>query len=163
MRDIFEDSREILLLSDTYCSTPTGLESSTSQFHLQLPEVWAPAQYLVEAGLRPALAQRLSSTYMDFVDRYRKTCQLHFARATHGGHLTKYHREVFIVLFRRTTQVWGSQIVSIVRAQLCQTGVLHTTVRPGRVDASTIVISKPLVILKPLSPRYAWTTQPKLK
>jgi hypothetical protein len=80
---------------------------------------------------------------MDFVARYRKTCQSHFDRATHGGgHLTEYYREVFIILFKRTIQAWGSQIVSIVRVRLCQAGALQVTVRPGRVDASTIVISK---------------------
>ena len=142
MRDIFDGSREMRLLSDAHGYTPTGLESSTiSQPHLHLPEAWPPAQYLVDMGLRPALARRLSSTYMDFVDRYRKTCQSHFNRATCGGHLTEYYREVFVVLFRRTVQAWDSQIVSIARVQLYQAGV-QTTVRTEHVNASTIVISK---------------------
>ena len=136
MRDIFDGSREILLLSDKHGVTP-GLEpSTTSQLHLRLPEVWPPVQYLIDVGLRPALARRLSSTYMDFVDRYRKTCQTHFDRATQGGHLSEYYREVFIVLFRRTVQAWDSQIVSIARVQLRQAGV-QATVRPERVDVST--------------------------
>ena len=134
---ILDGSRKLRSLSDLHCHSLPGFESQAApQFHLHLPEVWAPAQYLIDVGLRPALARRLSSTYMDFVDRYRKTCQLHFVRATHGGHLTEYCREVFIVLFRRTTQAWGSQIVSIVRAQLCQAGAPQATV-----DASTIVSS----------------------
>ncbi|SRR6266702_1196004 len=141
---ILDRSREILLLSDTHGYTPTGLESSTtSQFHLHLPEVWPPAQYLIDVGLGPALSRRLSSTYMDFVARYRETCQSHFDRATHGGgHLTEHHREVFIILFKRMIQALGSQLVSIARVWLCRAGAPHATVRPERVDASTIVISK---------------------
>ena len=142
MRNIFDDSRGIWLLSNTHGYTPTGLESSsTTQLHLSLPEVLAPAQYLIDVGLRPALARRLSSTYMDVVDRYRKICQSHFDRATHGGHLTEYYRKVFIILFQRTVQAWDSQIVSIVRVRLCQAGATQASVRPEHVDASTIVIS----------------------
>ena len=155
MRDIFNDSRDILLLSDTHGYTPTGLESSTtSQLHLHLPEVWPPAQYLIDIGIRPALAQRLSNTYMSFVDRYRKTCQSHFNRATYGGHLAEYYREVFTVLFKRTTQAWDSQMVSIIRVQLCQAGVPQATVCPRRVDVSTIVISKASRMLNSSSHRY---------
>lgn len=141
MRDILDGSREIRLLSDTYGRIPGGLESlTTSQLRLHLPEVWAPAQYLVDMGLRPALARRLSGTYMDVVARYRETCQSYFDRATRGDHLTEYHREVFIVLFKRTIQAWDSQIVSIVRVRLCQAGT--PTVRPERVDASIIVYTQ---------------------
>ncbi|KAH9049373.1 hypothetical protein EDB84DRAFT_1453682 [Lactarius hengduanensis] len=136
MRDIFDDPRGMWLLSDTHSYTFTGLESSTSsQLHLYLPEVLAPIQYLVDAGLRPALSRQLSSTYIDFVDRYRKICQSHFDRATRGGgHLAEYYREVFVVLFRRTTQAWGSRLVSIVRVQLCQAGAHRAIVRSERVD-----------------------------
>jgi hypothetical protein len=142
MRDIFDGSREILQLSNTYGYTPAKLESwTTSRIHLHLPEVCAPAQYLIDMGLRPALARRLSGTYMDVVARYRETCQSYFDRATQGGgHFTEYYREVFIILFKRTIQAWGSQIVSIVRVRLCQGGAPQAAVRPERVDASTIVI-----------------------
>ena len=142
LRDILDDSREMRLLSDSHGYTLSRLESSAPQLPLRLPEVLAPAQYLIDVGLRPALARRLSSTYMDFVDRYRKTCQSHFDHATRGGHLTEYHREVFTVLFRRTTRTWGSQIVSIVRVQLCQGGTSQATICPERVDASTAVTSE---------------------
>ena len=137
MRDIFEDSRGMWLRSHAQVH-PTCLESSesTSQHQLHLPEVCAPAQYFIDAGLGPALARRLSSAYMDSVDRYRKACQTHFKRATRGGHLTEYYCEVFTVLFKRTTQAWGSQIVSTVRVRLCQAVAPQTTVRPERVDAS---------------------------
>lgn len=164
MRDILEDSREILLLSNTYFSTPHGLGSSTaSQFRLHLPEVWAPARYLVEVGLQPALARRLSGTYMDFVDRYRKTCQLHFDRVTHGDHLTEYYHEVFIVLFKRMIQALGSQLLSTVRVQLCQAGARQATIRPERVNVSKSIISETLAILNSLSYRYAWMMRQKPK
>lgn len=148
MRDIVNDSREIRLLFDTHGYTLTGLESSTlSQSNLHFPEVWAPAQYLIDEGLRPALARRLSSTYMDFAARYKETCQSHFDRATHGGHLAEHHREVFIILFKRTIQALGSYLVSIVRVWLCQAGASQATVRPERVDVSIFVISKPVAYL----------------
>ncbi|KAN0133217.1 hypothetical protein V8E53_008941 [Lactarius tabidus] len=144
MQDFCDGSRKIRILSNTYSYTPTGLESSTTpRLHLHLPEVWSPAQYLVDLGLRPVLAQRLSSTYMDVVDRYRKICQSHFDRATHGGHLTEYYGKVFVVLFRRTVQAWESQIVSIVRVQLCQAGA---TVRPERVDIRVDDAAKAVLI-----------------
>ena len=163
MREILTDSREILLLSDTHGYTPAGLKS-TSHLHLHLPEVWAPAQYLIDMGLRPALARRLSSTYTGFVARYRETCQSHFDRAIHGReYLTEYYREVFTILFRRTIQASGSQFVSIVRVRLCQASAPQATVCPERVDASTIVISKALAMLNPLSHRYVWTMQRKQK
>ena len=110
----------------------------TSQLHL--PDVLAPAQYLIDVGLQPAVARRLSNTYMDYVDRYKTTCQSHFDRATHGGHLTEYYRKVFIILFKRTVRAWDSQIVSIVRVLLCQASAHQVTIRSERVDASTIVI-----------------------
>jgi hypothetical protein len=126
----------------TVC-TPTGLQlPTTSQLHLHLPEVRAPSQYLIDMGFQPTLAQQLSKTYMDFVARYRTACQRHFNRAIRGGHVTEYHREVFVILFRRTVQAWDSQIVSIVRAQLCRAGAFQTTVVPERVDVSTHVILK---------------------
>lgn len=147
LRDVFDDSRGIRGFSDIHDYTPAGLEyiesSMTSHLHLHLPEVWAPAQHLIDAGLRPTLARRLSSTYMHFVARYRKTCQSHFDRATRGrSRLTEYYREVFTVLFKRTIQASGSQIISIVRVHLCQAGAPQATVRPERIDASASVISK---------------------
>ena len=143
---ILDGSRKLRSLSDLHCHSLPGFEPlATPQLHLHLPEVWAPAQYLIDMGLRPALARRLSNTYMNVVARYRETCQSHFDRASHGGHLTEYNREVFIILFKRTVQAWDSQIVSIARVQLCQAG--QATVLPERVDVSTIVMPKPLVML----------------
>ena len=165
IQDFFDVSRKMRLLSDTHGHTRADFASSTTpQLHLHLPDVWPPVQYLIDTGLRPALARKLSETYMDVVDRYRNICQSHFVRATHGrGHITEYYREAFIVLFRRTAQAWGSQIVSTVRVRLYQAGVSQAIVLPKRMDVSIIVIvtSKPLSMLYPLSHRYAWTTQRK--
>ncbi|KAI9460541.1 hypothetical protein BJY52DRAFT_1262266 [Lactarius psammicola] len=135
IQDFFDGSREIRLLSDIHSHTPTGLESlTTPQLQLHLPEAWAPAQYLINVGLRPALARRLSNTYMDVVDRYREACQSHFDRATRGGgHLTEYNREVFIILYKRAIQAWCSQILSIVQVRLCQAGPPQATIRPERI------------------------------
>lgn len=141
LRDILDDSREMRLLSDAHGNTPSRLESSTHHHHLELPEVWPPAQYLIDLGLRPAFARRLSSNYMGVVDQYRKICQSHFDRATQGGHLTAYYHKVFIILFKRTVRAWDSQIVTTIRVQLCQAGAHQVTIRPERVDVSTIVIS----------------------
>jgi hypothetical protein len=140
---ISDSSRELRSLSDLHCHSIPGFKPlATPQLHLHLPEVWSPAQYLIDMGLRPALARRLSGTYMDVVARYRETCQSYFDRATRGGHFTEYYREVFIILFKRTIRVWDSQIVSIVRMRLCQAVTPQATVRPERVDASAIMISK---------------------
>lgn len=144
---ILDSSRELRSLSDLHCHSLLGFEPLVTpqlqlQLQLQLPEVRAPSQYLADMGFKPALAQQLSKTYMDFVAQYRKTCQSHFYRAAHGGgHIAEYYREVFVVLFRRTVQAWDSQIVSIVRAQLYQAGAPQTTVRPERMDVCIIVIA----------------------
>lgn len=163
MRNFLDDSRGMWLLSHAQVYTPIGLESSTSWPQYQLPEVCAPAQYFIDAGLGPALARRLSSTYMDSVDRYRKACQTHLNRVARGGHLTEYYCEVFAVLFKRTTQAWGSQIVSTVRVRLCQAVTPQAAIRLERVDVSIIVTFKRFVMLDLLSPRYVWTTRRKPK
>jgi hypothetical protein len=136
MRNILDDSHEMQLLSGT--PSPTlARESLTSQLHL--PEVRAPAQYLIDMGLRPALAQQLSNTYLDFVARHKKSCESYFNHATHGGyHLPiECYRDAFVVLFTRTIQTWDSQFVSIIRVRLCQAGVFPAFLCPERLDAST--------------------------
>ena len=150
LRDIVNDSREIRLLSDSHGYAPTGLDSSQIQIHL--PEVCAPARYLIDVGLRPALARRLSSIYMDIVDRCRKACQSHFHRVTHReGHFNEYYREVFTVLFERTVQAWDSRFVSIIRVRLSQAGSPQASIRPERVEASTILILKALCNAKSMN------------
>jgi hypothetical protein len=147
---ILDSSRELRSLSDLHCHSLLGFEPpATPRLHLHLPEVLAPAQYLIDAGLGTALARRLSSTYMDSVDRYRKTCQSNFDRATHGGgHLTDYYREVFIILFKRTVRAWDSQFVSMVRVQLCQAGASQASVRSERVDIRVDEAAKAEIIAR---------------
>src|SRR6266702_22200 len=142
MQAILYGSREIRSLSDLHCRSLLGFEPlATPQLQLQLPEVRAPSQYLIDMGFQPTLAQQLSKTYMDFVARY---CELHFNRAIHGGcHLpTECYREVFVVLFKRMIQAWNSKFVSMVRARICQARAPQASFRPERVDASTVAVSK---------------------
>jgi hypothetical protein len=94
-----------------------------STFHL--PDVWAPAQYFIDMGLRPALARRLSNIYMGFVARYRQVFELYFRRAIQGNcdlHLEHY-RDIFVVQFRGTIQVLESQFMSATWVRLCQAGL----------------------------------------
>ncbi|KAI9444847.1 hypothetical protein H4582DRAFT_855052 [Lactarius indigo] len=161
VRNIFDDARELRLLSDTRGYMPTSLESSTtSQLQLPLPEVCTPAQYLIDVGLRPSLARQLSSTYMGFVDRYRKICQSHFDHATHGGHLTEYYREVFVILFKRTVQAWDSRFVSIIRVQLCQASTPQAAIRPERVNIRVDNAAKAEIIAR-LGLKAAYFTSDK--
>jgi hypothetical protein len=142
---ILDSSREIRSLSDLHCRSLLGFEPpATPPLQLQLPEVRAPSQYLIDMGLQPTLSRQLSKTYMDCVARYRTTYELYFNRAIRGGcNLpTECYREFFVVLFKRTIQAWDSQIVSIVRVRLCQAGAPQATVHPERVDASIIVTTK---------------------
>lgn len=139
MQGIFHGSRKLQLLSDVYCPSLASFEPPTSQLHL--PEVWTPAaQYLIDAGLRPVLAQRLSNAYTDFVARYRGHFESYFKRAiSKGCHLsTEYYRDAFIVQFKRTIQVWDSQFVSIIQVWLRQAGAPSVSFRPEHVDASTL-------------------------
>ena len=144
MQAILDNAHEIRSLSELYChSLPSFEPPPAPQLHLHLPEVCAPARYLIDVGFRPALARRLSSTYMDIVDRYRKACHSYFHRVTHrGGHFNEYYREVFTVLFERTVQAWGSRFVSIIRVRLSQAGSPQASIRPEHVEASTIIILK---------------------
>lgn len=145
MQAILDSAREIRSLSDLHCHSLLGFDRPTPQLHL--PEVRAPAQYLVDMGLRPALAHQLSNSYLGLVARYKKTCESYFDRATHGGcHLPiECYRDAFVALFTRTIQAWDSQFVSIIRVQLCQAGVFPASFCPERVDASTLVIFKALL------------------
>jgi hypothetical protein len=165
LQAISDSSCELRLLSEVHRPTASRFESTTTS-QLHLPEVWTPAaQYLIGAGLRPALAQRLSDTYVDFVARHRKLFESYFNRAmSKGCNLsTECYRDAFIVQFKRAIQVWDSQFVSIVRVWIRQAGVPPVAFRPEHVNASTIVPSKVLAMLNPSSHRYALTMQRKPK
>jgi hypothetical protein len=128
LRDIFGISREIRMLTGPHISSTS---EPPDMFPLRLPDVRAPAQYLIDLGLGPALARRVSSLYMEFVARYRQVFESHFHRVIHGGcQHPEYYRVIFLVQFRRTIQVWESQIMSTAWIWLCQAELLHPHLFP---------------------------------
>ena len=133
-RGIFDVLREIRILIGPHQS-PTSDEIRTLS-PLHLPHVREPAQYLIDMGLRPALARRLSSIYMDIVTRYRQTFQSYFRRAIQGScHLNPDHyRDIFVVQFRGSIQVLESQFMSVAWVWLCQAGLSSTLLWPQCID-----------------------------
>lgn len=81
---------------------------------LHLPDVREPAQYLIDMGLRPALARRLVSAYMNTVSRYRQVFESYFLRAVQGSchHDPGHYNDIFVVQFKGTIQVLESQFMS---------------------------------------------------
>jgi hypothetical protein len=123
LQDILGVSREIRTLTGPH--TPLSTSEGPDMFPLRLPDVRAPAQYLIDLGLRPALARRLSSLYMDFVARCRGVFESHFHRVIHDGcQHPEYYRDIFVVQFKGTIQVWESRIMSTAWTWLCQAGLL---------------------------------------
>lgn len=93
-----------------------------SIFHL--PDVQAPAQYLIDMGIKPALARRLSDIYMDFVARYKEVFESYFRRAIQGScdlHPDHY-RDLFVVQFKGTIQALESRFMSATWVWPCQAG-----------------------------------------
>ena len=130
LRGIFDVSREIRMLT-----SPHQASGNQTASLLHLPDVQAPTQYLVDMGLRPALARRISSVYMDFVSRYRQVFESHFRRV-HSLH-PEYYRDIFVVQFRDTIQAWESRIISTALVWLCQVGQPPTSSCPQRIDVRT--------------------------
>lgn len=123
---ISEETRKIRMLMNSHRPPPSPATASDirpmSTFHL--PDVPALAQYLIDMGLRPAFACRLSNNYVDFVARYRQVFESYFRRAIQGNcdlHLEHY-RDIFVIQFRRTIQALGSQFMSAICVWLCQGG-----------------------------------------
>lgn len=153
-RDIFDISREIRMLT-----SPDSLScSSEIRFRdmppLHLPDVRTPTQYLIDLGLRPVLAQRISSDYMDFVARYRQVFELHIRRIIHDGcQHPEYYRDIFVVQFRSIIQVWQSRIMSTAWVWLCRAGPSPTSFTLDvRFPGYAIFFTK----LMYLWLRYAW-------
>ncbi|KAF8460972.1 hypothetical protein DFH94DRAFT_789963 [Russula ochroleuca] len=132
-RGISEVAREIRLLASP--QQPPASEIRTLS-PLHLPDVWTPSQHLMNMGLRPALARRLSSIYMDIVARYRQVFESYFRCAVSGScHLNPEHyRDVFVVHFRGTVQVLASRMVSTAWVWLCQAGLPPTLFWPQCID-----------------------------
>lgn len=132
-RGIFDVFREIRILISPHHSPASEIRTLSP---LHLPYVREPAQYLIDMGLRPALARRLSSVYMDIVARYKQIFKLYFRRAIQGSsHLNPEHyRDIFVVYFRDTIQVLESGMVSTAWVWLCQAGLPLTPFWPQFID-----------------------------
>ena len=125
-RDIFDISREIRMLTSP--DSPSYSSEIRDMLPLRLPDVRTPAQDLIDLGLRPVLARRLSSVYIDFVARCRQVFQLYFRRIIHGGcHHPKYYRDIFVIQFNSTIQACESRIMSTAWVWLCQAGISPTS------------------------------------
>jgi hypothetical protein len=149
-RFIFDVSREIQILTGPHQPSASGIRTLSP---LHLPDVWTPSQYLINMGFRPALARRLSSTYMDIVARYRQVFESCFHRAILGScHLhPEHYGDIFIIQFRYTIQVLKSQFMSAAWVWLCQAGLPPTFFGPQCMDVSIPVyvtlseVDRPLV------------------
>lgn len=112
-RGIFDITREIQMLASLH--QPPDFEIRTFKLSpLRLPEVREPAPYLIDMGIKPALARRVSSTYMDSVARYRQIFESYFRLAIQErGHFhPEYYRDIFVIQFKGTIQVLESQFMS---------------------------------------------------
>ena len=141
LRSISDDAREILMLTKPYRPPMASDIQTGPHVLLHLPDVRSPVQYLIDMGLRPALARHISSVYIEFVARYRQVFKSHFRRIIRDGcHLHPDHyRNVFIVQFKGTIQVWESQIVSTVCVWLCQAGLSPTVSHPQCMNVSATI------------------------
>jgi hypothetical protein len=135
LRGIFEETRKTRMLMSSHRPPPSPASEIRSMSTFHLPDVRAPAQYLIDMGLRPALARHLSSIYMDFVARYRQVFESYFCRAIQGScHLRlEHYRDIFVVQFKGTIQVLESQFMSATWVWLCQAG-LPTLFWPQCID-----------------------------
>ena len=125
-RDIFDISREIrMLTSPDSLSYPSEIRD---MLPLHLPDVRTPAQFLIDLGLTPILARRLSSVFMDSVARYRQVFELCFRRVIHGGcRHPEYYRDILVVQFMSTIQAWESRIMSTAQVWSCRAGPSPTS------------------------------------
>ena len=142
-RGISDTAREIRLLTSSH-QPPASEIRTLSPLHL--PDVREPTQYLIDMGLKPALARRLSSAYMDIVARHRKVSESYFCRAIQGScHLNPEHyRNVFVVQFRSTVQVLASRMVSDACIWLCQVGLPPAIPFPQGIDVRILIYTNSL-------------------
>lgn len=154
-RGISVVAREIRMLTSPHLHPASEIWTLSP---LHLPDVWAPSQYLIDMGLRPALARRLSTFYMNIVSRYRQIFDSYFRRAIQGSrhHHPEHYREIFVVQFRVTIQVLETQFMSTALAWLCQTGLPLTLFWPQCIDVRIPVYTTLYEAHRPWF-RYAWT------
>ena len=142
LRGILEETRKTRMLISSHRPPPSPASEIRSMSTFHLPDVPAPAQYLIGMGIRPALACRLSNIYMGFVARYRQVFESYFRRAIQGNcdlHLDHY-RDIFVVQFRGTIQVLEFQFMSAIWVWLCQAG-LPTLFWPHDIDVRIPIFS----------------------
>jgi len=158
-RDIFDILRGIRKLA-----SPDSLSCSSENqdmLPLHLPDVRSPAQYLIDLGLRPVLARRISGVYMDFCARYRQVVELYFRRVIHGGcRHPKYYHDILVIQFMSTIQVWESQIMSTARVLVCRAGLSPTSFSLD-VRIPDYVILFTMLIYRWF--RYAWMLPRRLR
>ena len=134
LRGIFDIFRENRTLTSPY--QPPASRTLSLQTPLRLPDVREPAQDLIDMGLRPTLARRLLSVYMDSVARYRQVFESYFRLAIREGcHFHPDHyRDIFVIYFRGTIQVMESQFMSAAWVWLCRAGLPPTPFWPQCID-----------------------------
>jgi hypothetical protein len=142
LRDIFDASREIRMLTTGSPHRLSPAPEIRTMSPLHLPDVRSPTQYLIDMGLKPALAKRMSTIYMDFVARYRQVTESHFRRAIHGSCNInpEHYRNIFIVQFRSTIQELQSRIMSISWVWVCRAGLIPAPVCFQRIDVRILFI-----------------------
>lgn len=139
-REIFDVFREIRKLTGPH-QVPASEIWTLSPLHL--PHVREPTQYLIDMGLRPALARRLLSVYMDSVARYRQVFESYFYLAIQESrhfHPERY-RDIFVVHFRSTIQELASKMVSTACAWLCQAGLPPAFLASQHIDVRISVVA----------------------
>jgi hypothetical protein len=160
-RGISVVAREIQMLTSPHQRPASEIQTL---FPLHLPDVWAPSQYLIDMGLRPALARRLSTVYMDIVARYRQVFESYFRRAIQGSshHHPEHYCDIFIIQFKGIIQVLESQFMSAALAWLCRTGLPPALFWPQCIDVRITVYTTLYEAHRPWF-RYAWMPQRKLR
>ncbi|KAI0257183.1 hypothetical protein BJV78DRAFT_1357307, partial [Lactifluus subvellereus] len=149
LRGIFDKARKLRILTNPHRPSLASEIQTLSQVLLHLPDVRSPVQYLIDMGLRPTLARHISSVYMEFVARYRQVFRSHFRRVIRGGcHQPEYYRDIFIIQFRGTIQVWESRIMSTVWVWLCQAGLPPAASHPQCVDIRVDSATKAEIVLR---------------
>jgi len=161
LRDIFDISREIRMLT-----SPNSLSCSSEirdMLPLHLPDVRTPAQYLIDLELRPVLARRISSVYMDFFARYRQVFELYLRRVIHSGcqrQRLEYYRDIFVIQFMSTIQVWESRTMSTARVWLRPAGLSPTSFSLDvGIPGYAVIFTKLIYLLF----RYAWMLPRRLR
>ncbi len=126
LRGISDVACEIQMLTSPHQPSSTSKIQTVPPFHL--PNVQAPAQYLIDMGLSPPLARHLSSVYMDSVIWCRQVFESYFCRAIEGTRLLhpEHYHDVFVIQFKDVIRVLHSRIMSTALDWLCQAGLPST-------------------------------------